>query len=144
MKTPRICRTTFILFFLLYALSPLTYDLSAPSLATGAQRGDPGRSLRNVSLYLIEALYEIFVPPSEPLDESSPNRVLIRKKSAVSRGRFDPVPQTCLSAVFAAATLTGPLHFSPGSQHYAVVPRWCDKSSACLPVSSGLSPPLFA
>jgi len=144
MKKFRTCNVALMVFFLLYALSPLTYNLTEKSITSDLFRGMSERSLRNASLYLVEALYEAFFPPDESGKDPSPNRVLIRKNSAVQRSKFDAVPQSGNSAVFSTADLTACLHFSLGSERAEIVWPWLGKSSGCLPLSSGLSPPLLS
>jgi hypothetical protein len=143
MRRHRTFKIALVVFFLLYGLSPLTYDLSAKSVTFRQSGGTPGRTFRNASLYLIEILYEAFSQPAEdePENESSPNRVLITKKSAVQRGRLDLVSQSGRVAVFAPAP-ADPRQYS-GIEYERAEIRWSmlRKNSDCLPLSSGLSPP---
>ena len=140
----RTWKTVLAAFFLLYALSPLTYDLSAKSSTSSLSWGASGRSIRNASLYLVEVLYHAFSRSEEPESDPSPKRVLIRKNSAVQRGRFDLVPQSGRIAFFAAADLTARQHFSIEGEQAEITRSWPRKSSGCLPVSSGLSPPTLS
>lgn len=132
-----------VFFFLLYGLSPLTYDLSAKPFSSNLSRAASERSFRNASLYIVEVLCEAFFQPDEdqPDNDTSPNRVLIAKKSAVHRGRFDLAPQSGRMPVVAAAD---PRPYPHIETERAEV-RWSrlGKSSGCLSHSSGLSPPFF-
>jgi hypothetical protein len=143
MKRHRIYLMALVLFFLLYGLSPLTYDLSAKSISSDSSRATSKRSLRNASIYIVEVLCEAFSPPDEdePENDSSPNRVLIAKKSAVHRGKFDIVPQSGRIPVIAPAD---PRPYSSIETERAEIRwSWDRKSSGCLSLSSGLSPPCF-
>jgi hypothetical protein len=141
MRRHRTFKIALVVFFLLYGLSPLTCKLSAKSVTFRQSGGTSGRTFRNASLYLIEILYDAFSQPAEdePENESSPNRVLITKKSAVQRGRLDLVSQSGRVAVFAPAD---PRQYS-GIEYERAEIRWSmvRKNSDCLPLSSGLSPP---
>jgi len=139
-----ICKIALVLSFLLYALSPLTYDLSARSMLPAMSPKASERALRNASLYLIEILYEVFFDPQETERESSPNRVLIRKKSALQRGRYTLVAQSSPSAAFAAAALTAQEQFSIAVARAEIIYPWLRKCGRCLPLSSGLSPPILS
>jgi hypothetical protein len=144
MKRHRICKIALVLSFLLYALSPLTYDLSARSMLSTISPEASERTFRNASLYLIEILYEVFFDPQETEKESSPNRVLIRKKSALQRGRYTLVAHSSPSATFAAAALTSREQFSIAVARAEIIRPWFRKCDRCLPLSSGLSPPILS
>jgi hypothetical protein len=143
MKRHRIYMIALVFFFLLYGLSPLTYDLSAKPFSSNLSPAASKRSFRNASLYIIEVLCEAFSQPDEdqPDNDSSPNRVLITKKSAVHRGRFDLFPQSGRMPVLTPAD---PEPYHKIENERAEV-NWSrlGKSSGCLSQSSGLSPPFF-
>jgi hypothetical protein len=142
MKRHRFHKVAFLLFFALYAISPLTYDLSAHSITPlFPSHGSSERSFRSTSLYLIEILFETFSPDVDADSQSSPNRVLINKKSAVHRGRFDLVPQSGNVVVFAAADLTACQYEGITDKRAESIRPQLRKSCDCLPLSSGLSPP---
>jgi hypothetical protein len=132
-----------VFFFLLYGLSPLTYDLSAKSFNSNRFPATSDQSFRNASLYIIQVLCEVFFQPDEdqPDNDPSPNHVLITKKSAVHRGRFDLVPHSGRMPVLTPA--------DPQPYHEIEIERaevswsWLGKTSGCLSQSSGLSPPFF-
>ena len=144
MKGHRTNKIVLLVFFVLYALSPLTYDLSVKSITSDPSRGTSEQSFHKTSLYLIEALYEAVFPPDEPKDESLPNRILIKKKSIVRRGRPDLVSQSGRIAVFAAADPTAGRHFSIRSERSGILQPWLMKNRGCLPRYPGLSPPLLS
>jgi hypothetical protein len=103
-----------------------------------------GLSFCSASLYLIESLYEAFAGSSRPENESSPNRVLIKKKRAVHRGRFTLFPQSGCVVVFTAADLTSRrfIHIEKKQAH--IVRSRLKETSGFLPLFSGLSPPYLS
>jgi hypothetical protein len=142
MKRYRFHKVAFLFFFALYAVSPLTYDLSAHSITPSSpSHGSSECSFRSTSLYLIEILFETFSPDVEADSQSSPNRVLVNKKSAVHRGRFDLIPRSCNVAVVADSDLTAYHTASLMSERAERVRPLLSKGCVCLPLSSGLSPP---
>ena len=140
----RFHKIALLVFFVIYALSPLTYDLSARSVTSDLCRGTSERSVSTISLHLIEVLCEAFAPPDDPINRSSPKSVFIKKKSAIQRGRFDLAPLSGRIASFATADLTAFQHFSIERAGTEISRPWLRKNNDCLPHSSGLSPPLLS
>ena len=140
----RLCNISLVLSFLLYALSPLTYDLSARSTLLNKPPEANERVLHNASLYLIEILYEVFLDAHESEGESSPNRVIIKKKSSVQRGRYVLTTRSAGKAVFTAADTSFQGQFSISTEQAAVIRPWLRKNDYCQPLSSGLPPPLLS
>lgn len=141
MKRNLTGKIALVVFFSLYALSPLTYDLSTKSISCDLSRRMSERSLRNASLYLIEVIYDSFSGANEPENESSPDRVLIKKNGAVLRGKFDLFPKYNHIAAFAAADPSARCSIHLGKEQIKIEQVRFKKNSACLPLSSGLSPP---
>jgi len=144
MKRHKLHKIALMVFFLLYAVSPLTYDVSTKSSTSDLSRGTSKRTLREASLYLIEVLYVAFSGPEKRENGPAPNPLLITKKSAVLRGRFDLVPQSDRIAAFVPSDPTARHYFNIEDERVEIMRSWLRRSYACLRLSSGISPPLLS
>jgi hypothetical protein len=127
MSHNRSCKVLILLFFSLYAISPIVYGINA----NGVPDASSGKaaSLSPATLYLIEVLYDAITGSSDQGDREPGQHILVLKKKALHRGRTNGV-DTTRSAVKVALALE-PLPLRP------LFRRNC----ALLPVFSGLSPP---
>ena len=140
MKNHRNCRLVILLFFLVYGVSPLTYDLSSRSLTAGAGLGTAALSFSNASLYLLETLYGAIARPFNAGEDPPAKRILIRKKVAVTRGKDIIVLKLTRAVSHPSAPVDLRSLATTGS--VASVPTSLKRSAEYMPLSSGLSPPV--
>lgn len=144
MKSLHRCRLVILLFFLLYAVSPVTYNLTAGPHAAASTLETASRSFSSATLFLLEALYAA-IAGSDDHDADLPvNRILIKKTCAVHRGNnnlgFKLVHAT--KHVSASVDLRSTFTIDGGSVD--LILSWSDKSDEYRSLSSGLSPPVLS
>jgi hypothetical protein len=137
------CRLILLFLFLVYAVSPLTWNFIAGPRPAAPDAGAPARSVSSATLYLLDLLYAA-VSGSEEHDQDVPeNRILLKKKWAVHRGsNIVSRPAPAIQQLSAAAAPCPAGAIAAGTAGWAR--PWPKKPDAYLPLSSGLSPPLLS
>ncbi|MEW5746613.1 MAG: hypothetical protein AB1805_14370 [Nitrospirota bacterium] len=126
----------FIIYFVLYAVAPLSYAF--PEDETYPAAAEP-RDAQQISLFLHELLLSNTAPETDrPSDESSPARILVKKKKALVRANTI-VKQT---ATDSCSSALGSTVVPPGHAAAALFPAEApEPDSGYLSASSGRSPP---
>jgi len=141
MKGYQSYRLVILISFLVYAVSPLTYNLTAGLPSVGADPAAKTRSFTNVTLFVLEALFEAITQNDGQDEELPANRILIKKKWAVNRGRRELIPELPhAKKQIVADTAPCPFFPLPGKLFEPGLPT-TGKAEVRLPRSSGLSPP---
>jgi hypothetical protein len=133
--TYRLINGLIISFFLLYAISPLSYKYAGDK--PDATYPAAGTQLRNFSILFLELFYSAFV--EQPVAEDGPaaDRLVIRKSNIFLRspdkGVSHPFDSAVLTVTFSAFSVRSPI------VGYSKIRRLYNSTSLC----SGLSPPFL-
>ncbi len=142
MTSHRVLKILLLLFFTVYAVSPVAIDISAQSLSKITATAAPSFT---ATLYMVEILFGPLSGGEDETDAQDPARhVLVFKKKALHRGRYDAVHRHCSGVKHCLIPpVADP---APPALGWSAAPRgrMCRRSSAPLPTFSGRSPPSWS
>ena len=146
MKSHRNCGLVVLLFFLIYAGSPLTYNLTEGRHSAASALGTAAHSFSNVTLYLLEALYAAIArSDDDDQDQGLPSKhILISKKWAIHRGNNDILYRSAHTVNHLSEALNIRRMFTVIASIIDLDQYWPKKSDEYRPLASGLSPPFLS
>jgi len=129
--------STILFFFLVYAISPLSYAC-APFAVTGSHAaGQEDAGFRNFSIYFFEAVLKGFFSPEDDGAAPSDESILVIKKHALVRLS----PEIRQKLVKSAATVGSAAVVCQSWSREPALAATGVYQSAEIPAYSGLSPP---